>query len=113
MCVRGDEGAWQYMYNFILKICRWEKCNLRDEPEELAQEITLHLIEKALGKVNHKNKFRSFVKTMTINKIKDSFKKPSMHSIDKPIKNIKGEEFIPEYKDPRPLHDTALYNLEV
>ena len=68
MCMNGDEGAWQYMYNFILTICRWDKWNLRDEPEDLAQEITTYLIEKALIKVANKNKFKNFVKVMTINK---------------------------------------------
>lgn len=113
MCVRGDEEAWQYLYNFILAICMWKKWDLRDGPEELAQEITVHLIEKALKKVVKKNRFRVFVKTMAINKIKDSFKTPLIHSIDKPIKNKKGEEFIPEYADPKPLHDISLMNLEI
>jgi len=113
MCMNGDEGAWQYMYNFILTICRWDKWNLRDEPEDLAQEITTYLIEKALIKVANKNKFKNFVKVMTINKIKDSFKVPQMQSIDKPVRNKRGEEFIPEYADPRPLQDSFIFNIEV
>lgn len=113
MCIQGDEGAWQYMYNYILTICRWKKWDLKDDPEELAQDITMHFIEKALGKVKEKNKFRNFVKIMTINKIKDSFKSISMQSIDEPLKSKKGEEFIPEHSDPRPLHDTTLMNFEI
>jgi RNA polymerase sigma factor (sigma-70 family) len=113
MCMNGDEGAWQYMYNFILTICKWGKWNLRDEPEDLAQEITTYLIEKAFKKVSNKHKFKNFVKIMTINKIKDSFKIPKMQSIDKPIRNKRGEEFTPEYADPGPLQDSFIFNLQV
>src|SRR3989304_6713602 len=113
MCINGDEGAWQYLYNFILAICKWEKWDLRDEPQELAQHVTLFLIDKGIKKVREKKKFRNFTKVTTINKIKDSFKTPVAQSIYAPVRNMKGEEFIPEYKDPRPLHDTALYNLDV
>jgi RNA polymerase sigma factor (sigma-70 family) len=114
MCIQGDEGAWRYMYNYILTICRWSKWDLHEEPEEMAQGITLHLIEKAIGKVKEKNKFRNFVKTVSINKIKDSFKtfRPEA-SLDDTRRNKKGEEFIPEHMDPKPLHDISLMNLEI
>jgi len=114
MCRGGDEDAWQYVYNYILTICKWKKWGLDDEPDELAQEVTMHLIEKAMNKVKEKNKFRNFVKVMTINKIKDSFKSPKItESIDKPRRNRKGEDFVPEYADSAPLHDTVLMNLEI
>lgn len=113
MCTEGDEGAWQYMYNYILIICRWKKWDLKDTPEELAQGITVHLIDRAISKVGKKNSFRAFVKTMTINKIKDSFKVPPMQSIDDPVRGKKGEEFVPEYSDSRPLQDSILTNLEI
>lgn len=113
MCAEGDEGAWQYMYNYILTICKWKKWDLKDGPDELAQEIILHLIEKAIKKLDKKDSFRAFVKMVTINKIKDSFKIPPMQSIDDPVRSRKGEEFVPEYSDPRPLQDTVLTNLEI
>jgi RNA polymerase sigma factor (sigma-70 family) len=113
MCKGGDEDAWQYVYNYILTICKWNKWDLYDEPGELAQVITMHLIEKAIKKVNEKKKFRNFLKVMAINKIKDSFKSLKTHiSFDEPRKNRKGDEFVPEYRDPAPLHDSVLVNLE-
>lgn len=115
MCIEGDEGAWQYTYNYILTICKWKKWNLRAEPEDLAQKITLHLIEKAIKKVKEKTKFRNFVKVMTINKIKDSFKLSSIQEepFDKLIKGRNGEEYTLDFPDPRPLHEKALIDLEI
>lgn len=115
MCVVGDEGAWCYLYNYILIICRWRKWGLRLEPEDLAQQIVLHLIEKALKKVKERSKFRNFVKVMAINKIKDSFKSSTSReeSIEKSIKKENGETFTPEFADPRPLHEKVVMNLEI
>lgn len=113
MCIEGDEGAWQYMYNYILAICRWGKWNLKDDPDDLAQDITMHFIEKAIKKVKESNKFRGFVKVTTINKVKDSFKSPRPEvSLDAPRKNKKGEDFIPEFTDHAPLHDSILTGLQ-
>ena len=113
MCHAGDEGAWQYMYNYILTICKWGKWNLRDDPEEMAQGVTMHLIEKAIKKVKEKDKFRPFVKTMTVNKIKDSFKtaRPDA-SLDDSVKNKRGDEFVPEHADDRPTHGAVLESIE-
>lgn len=113
MCKVGDEDAWQYLYNYILAICKWNKWDLKDDPDELAQNITMHFIEKAIKKAKEMDKFRNFVKTTTINKIKDSFKTISMKSIDEPVKGSNGEDFVPEQPDPKPLHDTNLLNLEI
>ncbi len=114
MCRAGDEDAWQYVYNCILIICKWNKWNLEDEPGELAQDITMHLIEKAINKVRERNKFRSFIKTVSINKIKDSFKTyKATVSIDQPQRSRKGDEYIPEYRDTAPLHDSAMINMEI
>jgi RNA polymerase sigma factor (sigma-70 family) len=113
MCIQGDEDAWQYTYNYILIICRWSKWNLRDEPEDLAQRIILHLLEKAMKKVKQKKQFRSFVKTTAINKIKDSFKekKPDF-SIDEIKRDNCGDEYIQEYPDQKKLHDKILMDFE-
>lgn len=117
MCCQGDEGAWQYIYNYIYK-CVMETCKkrnwkLRDDFDEMAQQITIHLLEKALKKVKETDKFRNFVRVVAVNKILDSFKVQLMQSTDKPVKNKKGEEFIPEYPDSQPLHDTYIFNLEI
>ena len=115
MCVEGDQGAWQYMYNYILIVCKWRKWNLSDEPEELAQQIALHLIEKAIKKIKEKTKFRNFVTVMTINKIKDSFKSSTFREepLEKSIKKGNGEEIPVEYIDPRPLHEKVIMDLEI
>jgi len=115
MCVEGDQGAWQYTYNYILVVCKWRKWDLSEEPEELAQQITLHFIEKAIRKIREKSKFRNFVKVMTINKIKDSFKSSISReeSIEKSVKTRNGEEIPLEFVDPKPLHERAIINLEI
>lgn len=115
MCLDGDQGAWQYTYNYILTVCNWRKWDLLDEPEELAQQITLHLIEKAIKKIKEKTKFRNFVKVMTINKIKDSFKSSTSReeSLEKSIKKGNGEEIPVEYIDPKPLHEKVIIDLEI
>jgi len=114
MCNEGDEGAWQYTYNFILTICEWKKWNFA-EPGELAQEVTLYLLGEAIKKVKEKNKFRNFVKVVTINKIKDYFRKTSslmIEPLEKSVKNKRGEEFVWEYPDPEPTPDHPLILLE-
>ena len=113
MCIQGDEDAWQYVYNYILIICKWGKWDLRDEPEELAQQITLHLLEKGLKKAREKMKFRNFIKVMTINKIKDSFKGTIMTSLEETVKNKKGEEFVPEHTHPQKTHDISIMNIQM
>jgi RNA polymerase sigma factor (sigma-70 family) len=113
MCIQGDEDAWQYVYNYILTICKWGKWNLNDEPEEFAQQITLHLIEKGIKKLREKMKFKNFIKVMTINKIKDSFKSTIMPSIEEPVKNKKGEEFLPEHTDTHKTHDISIMNIQL
>lgn len=114
MCKRGDDGAWKYVYCYILKICTWNKWGLAD-PRELAQDSTMHLLVKAMAKVTHKEKFRNFITIMTRNKIKDSFKLvgPKItDSIDKPQTNNEGEDFVPEYPTYTPLQDAVVFDLE-
>lgn len=115
MCVVGDEGAWCYVYNYILVICRWKKWDLRVEPEDLAQQIVLHLIEKALKQVKEKSKFRNFVKKAAINKIKDSFRLKIVHvqSIERSVKTKNGEEIAVDPVDPKPSHENAFMDLEM
>lgn len=115
MCLAGDEGAWQYVYNFILVICRSGRWALKDHAHELAQASTVHLLEKALKKVREKDKFRNFIKKMTINKIKDSFRAASHRneSLDDPVRSPKGDDYIPQYQDTNPTQEEVFFNLEV
>jgi RNA polymerase sigma factor (sigma-70 family) len=78
MCVRGDDGAWKYLYNYILTICRWTDI---DDPEDMTSKVTVELLEKALKKVEKKDRFRYFIKVMTRNRIIDSFKSSSKKEI--------------------------------
>lgn len=114
MCKAGDDAAWEYVYNYILVICTWDKWNLHDDPRSIAQEITLHLINNALTKVKYIEKFRNFITVISVNKIKDSFKSYKHHlSMDEPIKNNNGDDYIPEYENPTPLPDEVILNYEV
>ena len=74
MCQQGDEGAWQYLYNYIFVICRNRRWNLND-PEDMASKTTMKLLDNVINKVKDKNKFKNFVAIITINLIKDGFKK--------------------------------------
>jgi RNA polymerase sigma factor (sigma-70 family) len=113
MCLEGDGAAWKYLYNYVLAICRWEKWDLYDEAEDLAQQIVLYLLEKAMPKVRERLKFRNFVKVVTINKIKDSFKRPLMESLDAPVFDGEGEEYVPDHADTGPLPDGVVMSLEL
>jgi len=87
MCKNGDSQAWTYVYNRILKIAKSPKWNLRDEPEDLANDIFIHLHENAFDKVKDKGiAFKSFIYRATVNKILDSFRKRQIatRSIDSP-----------------------------
>lgn len=115
MCIEGDEGAWRYVYCYVLAICNWKKWGLKIESEDLAQQVTLHLLEKAIKKVKEKTKFRNFLKIVTINKIKDRFKQASPQR-EKPgvsVINKNGEELVFEITDPKPLYEKTLIDLEM
>lgn len=117
MCLKGDEDAWRYIYNFILHICQWRRWNLKDKPE-LAQATVFHLINNDLNnmrKCEKKNKFRNFIKWVTINKIKDCYKDPNLRneSLEKKGKDSKGEEFTVEYPDHNPSQELVFFRLEV
>lgn len=111
MCLSGDESAWEYLYNHVLQITWWPKWNLRDSQEDLAQSITLFLMDKGIHKVAVKASFRNFVTKVAINKIKDSFKSPIImrKSIEDPITTQDGESLTAQYtlNDPSP-EDVAM-----
>ena len=115
MCCEGDEGAWEYLYNYILIICRGPWWGLGTESEEMAQHITFYLIEKAIKKVKEKSKFRNFVKKTAINKIRDGFRSKWRQRvpIDKVYVDENGEEFSQEFIDPKPSHEKILIDLEI
>lgn len=73
-CLAGDESAWRYTYNYVLKVCENPRWHLEGHAEDLAQTIVEFLLTKGLQKVEQPQYFRRFVKVLAINKIKDSFK---------------------------------------
>jgi len=117
MCVAGDEGAWKYAYNYVNacigKICYRKGWHLRDGHEEMVQVVTVHLIEYGLEMVREKNKFRSFIVTVTLNKIRDSFKRPRMYSLDEPMRTKNGGTVVIEVSDPKPSPEERLWTMDV
>jgi len=75
MCIQGNDMAWHYLYNYVRKIIRSKGLRLLEDPEDMAQNIICHLLSGAIDKVKEKQAFRSFVKTVAVNKVLDSFKK--------------------------------------
>ena len=73
-CERGDEGAWEYLYGFVLSVTHWKRWNLGDNAEDIAQSVILSLIEKGIKMVKDQGNFRAFVKRVTVNRILDSYK---------------------------------------
>lgn len=74
MCAAGDSDAWQYLYNYILRICLWSSIG---DPENMAGEVTVKLLKGALKKVKQKDRFRNFVKVMTKNRIIEDYRSSS------------------------------------
>ena len=74
MCLRGDQAAWKYIYNYVLAIARSPRWRLRETPEDMAQSIVCHLLDKGIERVKTKRAFRSFVRRVAVNFILDSFK---------------------------------------
>lgn len=73
MCVAGDGKAWEYLNNYILKICQWWRLS---HPEDMASQVTLELLDRRLGTIQKKDHFRYFVKLITQSRIKDYLKSP-------------------------------------
>jgi RNA polymerase sigma factor (sigma-70 family) len=75
MCVRGDESAWRYLYNYVVKILRAGQWRLPVEVEDMAQQILCHLLAGSIDKVKHKHAFRAFVRRVAVNQVLDTLKK--------------------------------------
>jgi hypothetical protein len=86
MCLRGDESAWAYIYNYVLTIARSPRFRLREAPEDMAQSIVCHLLEKGIDRLHDHRAFRGYVRRVSINLILDSLKRkiPYTMSLDIP-----------------------------
>ncbi|OQW98151.1 MAG: hypothetical protein BWK74_05275 [Desulfobacteraceae bacterium A6] len=91
MCLAGDEDAWKYLYNYILKICEWWRISY---PEDMASKVTEELLKGRIGTLRKKDRFRYFVKLLTQSRIKDYLKSAQRRevSIYKSSKDSNDEE---------------------
>lgn len=80
MCLRGDEAAWAYLYNYVLSIARSPRFRLRETPEDMAQSIVCHLLEKGIDRLKDSRAFRAYVRRVSVNLILDSFKRKMLYT---------------------------------
>jgi RNA polymerase sigma factor (sigma-70 family) len=81
MCLRGDDSAWGYVYRYVLTIARSPRFRLRETPEDMAQSIVCHLLDKGIDRLKDGNAFRAYVRQVAVNQILDSFKKKSVNPV--------------------------------
>ncbi len=83
MCMAGDGGAWTYVFNYSLKICKSKKWHMGDESEDIASEVTKNLMKTIWTKDNmrEQNKFRNLIAVAAVNKIKDLLKSSRRNNI--------------------------------
>ena len=81
MCLRGDESAWGYLYNYVLAIIRSPRFRLRESPEDMAQSIICHLLDKGIDRVKDSRAFRAYVRRVAVNLVLDSFKKKALNTL--------------------------------
>ena len=84
MCLRGDESAWWYVYCYVLAIAKSPRWRLSDTPNDMAQSIVCHLLDRGLESVRQPEAFRSFVRRVAVNFLLDCVKgrKPVFETID-------------------------------
>lgn len=80
MCLRGDEAAWAYLYNYVLSIARSPRFRLREAPEDIAQSIVCHLLEKGIDRLKDSRAFRAYIRRVSVNLILDSFKRKMLYT---------------------------------
>ncbi|MFA6412047.1 MAG: hypothetical protein WCW53_05065 [Syntrophales bacterium] len=61
MCLDGDGGAWQYVYNEILRFYR-KKFPAIMNSQDLTQDVVCELLDGGLKKIENKNVFFAFIK---------------------------------------------------
>lgn len=75
MCVRGEESAWHYLYNYIRKIIVKKQGRYSEPVDDMAQNVVCHLLNGAIDRVRDKAAFRGFVRRVTVNLLLDDVKK--------------------------------------
>jgi RNA polymerase sigma factor (sigma-70 family) len=112
MCMAGDENAWKYLYNYILRICEWWRLSC---PADVAGKVTLELLEGRLGTLRKKDRFRHFVKMLTQSRIKDYLKSAQARevAIIRPSEEDGEEEIDPRAGHHEPEQEERLNCMEV
>ncbi len=106
-CLRGDEGAWGYVYNYVLAIARSPRWNLNDPLEDVAQSVVCHLLGKGLDRVRERKAFRAYVRRMAVNLILDTLKRKQVWT--RPLEGTKegGEPLCRDPQSPEPDPEEA------
>jgi RNA polymerase sigma factor (sigma-70 family) len=83
-CRAGDQAAWEEVWSYVLGICRWGKWRLGDQAHDLASSAVTSLLDGGLKKVREPDRFRPFLKRVTVNRILDHLrrKRPDSASHD-------------------------------
>jgi RNA polymerase sigma factor (sigma-70 family) len=83
MCLQGNEGAWRYVFNYVLAVARSPKWRLRDTPEDLAQGIVCRLLER-IDRVREPKAFRGFIRQVAVHFVLDHVRglRPGLESLD-------------------------------
>lgn len=116
MCCSGDEHAWQYIYKYSALYCKrlgWR--TLESGSDDIAQEVAMKLLSgNTLRSVKNPERFRAFVLKISRNKMADTYRSQKFtESVDQPMRGKGGDEFVPQYADPAPSHESVLMDLEV
>ncbi len=98
MCLRGDEEAWAYLYNYILCVARSKHWRLKDQPEDVAQAVVCNLLTKGIDMVQNAKAFRGFVRTATRNYMIDLLKKKS--PVTRSLNGCCDNDSIPPFDPP-------------
>lgn len=100
MCLRGDETAWGYIYNYVLCVARdphWQMA-APNAPEDIAQDVVCRLLTKGIDRVDNTAAFRGFVRRVTVNLILDTLKKRRVPTSS--IENSRADEEKMSYDPP-------------
>lgn len=81
MCLRGDEPAWGFLYNYVRFFVRKLGWDLHESLEDITQGILGHLLEKGIDQLKEQAAFRGYVKRVAVNYILDNEKKKRVKTV--------------------------------
>ena len=80
MCLRGEESAWTYVYNYALRVARDKRWRFL-EPDDDAQEVVVRLLSGGIDQVENGDAFRGYLRKITVNCILDRLKKKRLPTL--------------------------------